>query len=809
LATNAVNFTVPTPAPTISSLSPTAGPIGAPVTITGTNFGDTQGGSRVLFAGHQGSPATSPTSWSATSITVPVPAGAITGGVAVAVNGQVSNFLRFTVSTLNITAVSPTSGAVGTSVTISGAGFGSTQGTSTVAFNGTAAMPSSWSDTQIIAPVPTGATTGNLVVTVSGIASNGINFIVGTPPRITASASPAPNSGGWNNSNVTVTFTCTAGSSPVVSCPAPQIVSSEGGGQVISGMATDANGLTATTSVTVSIDKTPPTLTGISPADGAQASSSPLTVSGSVSDALSGVSAVTCNGSAAAVTSGSFSCNLSLNVGVNLVVIRATDAAGNVTGSNFHVSLAGALPPPQSLQVSPVTVNMLVAETQQFTAVDEHGRPRADATWSIDNTSVATLSTDPTTPSLLAAAAPGTATLTATIGSVTAQAQVNVLSGTSLAPGTVRWSAPSTPGFTVQQIAQAVPTNGGPDLYSIETDDNSTPLIRALTADGQQQWATTFAPGQYGYGVFGSPNAAMPDGNGGILIKLLANPGTFPQTLQVVDVDAQTGTQIWASDSGSNFTPLTSQMAIRQDGTIFKVDGFQGQPALIGMDPATGATVFVYQASPSLASFPACSGSSGPFPNVFATLLSPPTVGPDGTVNSVVTRTDVVFPDCPLIGFSYETDLSSLTQTLSLLQVAPDGSTSLSPLRQDTSPQTAPGPTVAQYRVILPPFPGISRSFTAITADSNQPIPQAHAYHVIPDGQGGVLAPYVFANVKKLRRRAFVSATRRPFRQRHRAKRLRPAPPTHPEPAGIPHGPRRGHHRLRHRRHLRRLIRPI
>src|SRR6185437_386721 len=38
--------------------------------------------------------------------------------------------------------------------------------------------PSSWSATSIIAPVPAGATTGNVVVTVGGIASNGIAFSV-------------------------------------------------------------------------------------------------------------------------------------------------------------------------------------------------------------------------------------------------------------------------------------------------------------------------------------------------------------------------------------------------------------------------------------------------------------------------------------------------------------------------------------------------------------------------------------------------------------------------------------------------------
>jgi hypothetical protein len=78
----------------------------------------------------------------------------------------------------SITSLSPTSGSVGTSVTITGTNFGPTQGTSTVTFNGAAAMPTSWSATSILAPAPSGATTGNVVVAVGGTASNGANFTV-------------------------------------------------------------------------------------------------------------------------------------------------------------------------------------------------------------------------------------------------------------------------------------------------------------------------------------------------------------------------------------------------------------------------------------------------------------------------------------------------------------------------------------------------------------------------------------------------------------------------------------------------------
>ena len=59
-----------------------------------------------------------------------------------------------------ITSISPTFGSIGSSVTITGTGFGPTQGSSSVKFNGTAATSiTSWTATSIVALVPVGATT--------------------------------------------------------------------------------------------------------------------------------------------------------------------------------------------------------------------------------------------------------------------------------------------------------------------------------------------------------------------------------------------------------------------------------------------------------------------------------------------------------------------------------------------------------------------------------------------------------------------------------------------------------------------------
>ncbi|MDQ3666566.1 MAG: IPT/TIG domain-containing protein [Acidobacteriota bacterium] len=114
-----INVPLPIAAPpSITSLSPNSGTVGASITVAGTNFGATQGTSTITFNGT----AATPTSWSVTSIAVPVPAAATTGPVVVTVSGQPNNGVNFTV-TPKIDSLTPTSGPVGTSVTISGSTF--------------------------------------------------------------------------------------------------------------------------------------------------------------------------------------------------------------------------------------------------------------------------------------------------------------------------------------------------------------------------------------------------------------------------------------------------------------------------------------------------------------------------------------------------------------------------------------------------------------------------------------------------------------------------------------------------------------
>jgi hypothetical protein len=110
-----------------------------------------------------------------------------------------------------------------------------------------------------------------------------------TAPSIVASAAPGANSSGWNNSDVTVSFSCSDAMSGVASCPADTVVSTEGANQSVSGSVFDNAGNQASTSLSVSLDKTAPTVSVAGVVDGGTYDVGTYTASCSTTDSLSGV----------------------------------------------------------------------------------------------------------------------------------------------------------------------------------------------------------------------------------------------------------------------------------------------------------------------------------------------------------------------------------------------------------------------------------------------------------------------------------------------------------------------------------------
>ncbi len=156
------NFVV---TPHIDSISPNYGAPAAFVTITGSNFGATQGYGYITIGGA----VAEVTSWSPTSIAIRVPSRATTGNVMVIADGGSSNGVPFTFYFFPaITGFSAASAAVGSPVTIVGANLLDGGNLATVAFNGISATILSDSSTGIQVDVPQGATTGTVTVHVNG-----------------------------------------------------------------------------------------------------------------------------------------------------------------------------------------------------------------------------------------------------------------------------------------------------------------------------------------------------------------------------------------------------------------------------------------------------------------------------------------------------------------------------------------------------------------------------------------------------------------------------------------------------------------
>ena len=168
-------------------------------------------------------------------------------------------------------------------------------------------------------------------------------------PSVSLSPSGTMGGGGWYRSNVTVSG---SGSDAVsglagvsLSCGSNPCTITADGTHTITATATDNAGNTASTSVTVRKDTTPPTI-AFSPSGTAGNSGwwrSSVTLSASGSDAHSGLSSLS-------LSCGSNPCTLSAQ-GANTVTATAGDAAGNTASSSTTIYI-DTVPPNASLSPS-------------------------------------------------------------------------------------------------------------------------------------------------------------------------------------------------------------------------------------------------------------------------------------------------------------------------------------------------------------------------------------------------------------------------------------------------------------------------
>ncbi|MEO5974866.1 MAG: IPT/TIG domain-containing protein [Ilumatobacteraceae bacterium] len=289
-------------APTITSLSPTNGPIGGgtSVVITGTNLTSTVS---VTFGG---TAATSFTNVSATSVTAVTPAnsaGAVAVILTTAGGSDTSTFTYFAVPTISV--ISPSNGPStgSTTVTITGTNLTGTTGVTFGGTAGTAVTVLSPTSVTVVTPAHAAGAFDVVLTTPGGEATSPTQYTYVATPTIT-SISPVsgPIAGGTTvtitgtnlNGTTLVTFGARDGTSLVnvsatsitvvnpshaAGFEAPVIVTTPGG---------SSNSLTYTYVAA-------PTITSLSQISGPAAGSTTLTITGTN---LTGTTAVTFGGTA-------------------------------------------------------------------------------------------------------------------------------------------------------------------------------------------------------------------------------------------------------------------------------------------------------------------------------------------------------------------------------------------------------------------------------------------------------------------------------------------------------------------------------
>ena len=339
-ASAGVTFTVTLPAPVISRLDPNSGLVDANVTIEGSNFGTTSG--TVTFNGT----TASTTSWASDEIRTKVPSGATTGPVVVRTSGgQSSAGVSFTVTLPApvISRLDPSSGLVNSSVTIEGSNFGSQTGS--VTFNGTTASTTSWASDEIRTKVPSGATTGPVVVRTSGGQSSaGVSFTVTLPAPVISRLDP--NSGlvdanvtiegsNFGSSSGTVTFNGTTAST--TSWASDEIQTKVPSGATTGPVVVRTSGGQSSAGVSFTVTLPAPVISRLDPNSGLVNSS--VTIEGSNFGTSSGT--VTFNGTTASTTSwASDEIQTSVPSGATTgpVVVR-TSGGQSSAGVSFTVTL--------------------------------------------------------------------------------------------------------------------------------------------------------------------------------------------------------------------------------------------------------------------------------------------------------------------------------------------------------------------------------------------------------------------------------------------------------------------------------------
>jgi hypothetical protein len=345
------------PAPTIISFTPTSGPVGQSVIVTGT---DLTGASSVTVNGT----ASTITANTATSLTFTVGAGSTTGVIRITTPaGATSSTASFTViPTPVITSFSPATGPIGQTVTVSGTNF---TGATALTVGGTGVTFTFVNSTTLTFVVAAGSPSGLLAVTTpGGTATSSGSFLFIPPPTVTGVA-PSPAASG---STVTITGTNLGGTTGVtvngtaitgytvvngttITFTVPAGVTSGTVGVTTPGGSTSSSG-------SLTIDNTPPTA-ALSTTAGSSTGVAPIPFTVVFSEGVTGfgptdltITGGTLTGTVSGTSGGTtYTFSITPTASGSVVTVRvvagaAQDAANNSNPASNLVSVTYNGPPP-------------------------------------------------------------------------------------------------------------------------------------------------------------------------------------------------------------------------------------------------------------------------------------------------------------------------------------------------------------------------------------------------------------------------------------------------------------------------------
>jgi len=567
-------------APTITSFTPTSGTTGTSVTLTGTNF---TGATTVKF---NGIAAGSFSVTSSTKIIAVAPTGVTTGKISVTTPGGTatssSSFTKVAAPTL--TSFTPTSGAAGATVTLTGSNF---TGATAVKFNGTSASSYTVvSATSITAVAPAGVTTGTLSVTTpSGTATSSSTFAVVAAPTITSFTPTSVSVGttvtltGTNFTGATAfKFNGTSASSYTV-VSATSITAVAPTGITTGKISVTTAGGTATSSASFTV-VTAPTIT-------TQPSNRTVTLGSTATFTVVATGTATLtyqwskNGvpiSGATLTSYTTPATVIADNG-STYTVKVTNSIGNITSSVATLTLN--LPPAITSQPANQIVN--VGSTASFTVVAT-GTGSLTFQWSRNGTTIsAATSASYTIPAVTTGdnAKSFTVKVTNTYGNVTSAAAIL----------TVTVPPPTKPVVTAPNPVTA---NQSGYLATVPTQAGCTyawTIRGGAIAAGSTTSQITFTPsGPGAMAVARTAHAAvsLPDG------RVLVTGGVDGSSTVL------TSAEIYNPDQGG-FSPTPTSMAsarqnhtatLLMDGRVLIVGGFDQNYACLAsaeiFDPTTG-----------------------------------------------------------------------------------------------------------------------------------------------------------------------------------------------------------------------------